>query len=368
MKEVNKQLADKLNIPVPTITLPSANLPPSEPRSTVETKEEHSDDDIISYTGSFVEKKKKRFTPNPLAKSWTPARKAGSDMKTSAGSQSSQNTTHAPRGAPLYPRSESTQKSTSSPRGAPLYPPSESTKISSNTPRGAALNPRSESNYGPSQPGTQTPKHVGPYFAPVPSISEASSDRADFPPGPPSFPSVKTSGRAVYPQGSSNAPFGSSNEDALGNPDAVRPWVRDDIYSNLGHLYNLIMGIIVNMFRNGTPNVPDNMLPVIEKMTWAYLLEMVYPGKPEGLSHMKFLLGVKAFRPYILQRMILDYIFRKVLSPAVFLGFSPEMDSHLSALQKQIQGFISKSLPHTSPALRKIIRDITVLTCILLRR
>ena len=302
----------------------SANLPPSEPRSTIEAKEVDDDeDDIVSYTGSFVEKKKKMFTPNPRAPAWTPARKVDNDMETSVGSNSSKST-QTPRGAPLYPRSDSTRGSSNTPRGAPLYPPSES-------------------NYGPLQSGTPAAKRIVPHFAPVPSISEASSEIVPFPSGPPSFPGVDVAGRTVYPEGN-NEPFGSCAEDALGNPDAVRDWEVDDVRSAMNHLYELAKGIIVNQFREGTPNVPDSKLPTEEKKTWLYLLDMVYPGKPEAFAHMKFLIGVSAFRPYILERMMLDYIFRKVMAPVIFLGFTPQMDSHLSALQKQMTGFASKTL------------------------
>ena len=253
------------------------------------------------------------FTPNPRAPTWTPAQKSGKDKMTSATSDSTQNTSQTPRGAPLYPRSDSP--------------------------------------YAPLKTGTPAAKqYPTQHFLPVPSISEADSERVAFPPGPPSFPAIDMTGRTVYPNGDPDEPFGNTPEDALGNPDAARDWEVDDVRSAVNHLYELAKGIIVNQFREGVPNVPDHMLAASEKKTWLYLLDMVYPGKPEGYSHMKFLLGVTAFRPYILERMMLDYIFKKIIAPVIFLGFTPEMDSHLNALQKQISGFASElRSPHAPP-------------------
>ena len=292
----------------------SAERPPSAPQSTTSSKDtDDDDDDIVSYTGSFVYKKRALFTPNPLAPTWTPAQKNDKAKMTSATSDSTQNTSHTPRGAPLYPRSDSP--------------------------------------YAPLKTGTPAAKPQNPahHYFPVPSVSEADSERVAFPPGPPSFPAIDTTGRTVYPNADPDEPFGNTPEDALGNPDAARDWAVDDVRSAVNHLYELAKGIIVNQFRDGSPNVPDHMLATSEKQTWRYLLDMVYPGKPEGYSHMKFLLGVGAFRPYILERMMLDYIFKKIIAPVIFLGFTPEMDSHLNALQKQIGGFASELPPPSRP-------------------
>ncbi|KAI8957910.1 hypothetical protein F5Y11DRAFT_62729 [Daldinia sp. FL1419] len=115
-------------------------------------------------------------------------------------------------------------------------------------------------------------------------------------------------------------------------------WSMNDIQNGLDHIFGLTKGFIVKCHsRPGEPpKVADKMLEKREPTTWNYLLSLVYPNRGQAKNHMLYLLGVPAYRPYIIMRVVLDYLFKKVISPDIFLGIDPNLDSHLTALQEKI--------------------------------
>ncbi len=120
-------------------------------------------------------------------------------------------------------------------------------------------------------------------------------------------------------------------------------WYVEDVKKALEHLYEMVKGTIVNIYKDGTPRVPDNQLSTREPATWHYLTELVNPGNPRhGTSHMKYLLSAQTYRRYILKRVILDYLFKKIFNPNVFFGFDPETDQRLLALQEEMSKLASK--------------------------
>lgn len=127
-----------------------------------------------------------------------------------------------------------------------------------------------------------------------------------------------------------------------GDPNRPEDWTAEDVRAAMSHLYEMARGVIVNKFRPGETNVPDEMLSTQEPNTWAYLNNLIYPGKPESAAHLKYLLSIMAYRPYVMERVLLDYTFKKMMSPGIFLGFTGEMDKHLAALQEQILNYTGK--------------------------
>ncbi|KAI1388216.1 uncharacterized protein F4822DRAFT_238796 [Hypoxylon trugodes] len=118
-------------------------------------------------------------------------------------------------------------------------------------------------------------------------------------------------------------------------------WELPEITVGVEHMTSLTKGYIVNCHSKAweETNIPDHMLEIQEPSTWNYLLNLVYANQIEAKGHMKFLLSTVAHRPYVIMRIVLDFLFKKIISPQVFLGFRPEVDSHLLALQNEIRSF-----------------------------
>lgn len=137
-----------------------------------------------------------------------------------------------------------------------------------------------------------------------------------------------------------------------------KPWNHDDIKLSVDHIYELAKGYIVDCHKGGQPNVPDEMMAFKEPNTWLFMVDLVHENTQEGIAHMNWLLSEPSYRPYILQRMIIEYLFKKMLTPSVFQGFSTDMDGHLAALQEQItvmnsRKFSYPTYPHVFLASQK---------------
>ncbi|KAK7755778.1 hypothetical protein SLS62_002063 [Diatrype stigma] len=136
--------------------------------------------------------------------------------------------------------------------------------------------------------------------------------------------------------------FGNSSrtKNALGNPDREEDWTAEDVRAAIAHLYEMAKGIVFNLHKASIgPNVPDELLHIQEPEIWSLLNSLVYPDRPEAAAHTRFLLMTEQYRPYVIQRVMLDYIFKTIMTPDIFLGFSPDMDKQLRALQSQIVTF-----------------------------
>ncbi|KAI1780389.1 hypothetical protein F4818DRAFT_435595 [Hypoxylon cercidicola] len=115
-------------------------------------------------------------------------------------------------------------------------------------------------------------------------------------------------------------------------------WGVQDIRDAIEHLYAMTKGYVVNchLKANDPPQVAFDRIEIEERPTWTYLLNLVYPNPQQAAVHIRYLLSIDSYRQHVLMRVVLDYVFKKMLSPRVFLGISAELDEHLSALQDQI--------------------------------
>ncbi|KAI2778828.1 hypothetical protein F4815DRAFT_224681 [Daldinia loculata] len=182
----------------------------------------------------------------------------------------------------------------------------------------------------------------------VPSATSATARKGSPVGGPSNWPAL------INPDGSRH----ESNNDAS-QKQLVRPpsgekqvpgatfprhkdeWSMADIQNGLDHIFGLTKGYIVRCHSKPgeQPKVADLMLEKREATTWNYLLSLVYSNRSQAKNHMLYLLGVPSYRPYIIMRVALDYLFKKVISPDIFLGIDRNLDSHLIALQEKITTF-----------------------------
>ncbi|KAI2625338.1 hypothetical protein GGS26DRAFT_600080 [Hypomontagnella submonticulosa] len=125
-------------------------------------------------------------------------------------------------------------------------------------------------------------------------------------------------------------------------------WAVQDVVDAVDHLFECTKGYVVRFHtKNEQPKVADKMLEVQEYATWQYLVSLVDNVNLQAKNHMIFLLSVPQYRPYIIMRVALDYLFKKIISPQVFLGFSRELDDHLIELQGKIASFKNSNSRNT---------------------
>ncbi|KAI1766454.1 hypothetical protein GGR53DRAFT_486117 [Hypoxylon sp. FL1150] len=117
-----------------------------------------------------------------------------------------------------------------------------------------------------------------------------------------------------------------------------KKWDIHDIREATEHLYAMTKGYVVNchLKADDPPKIPYDRLEFEERPTWTYLLNLAYPDQEQAAVHIRYLLNIDTYRQHVIVRVILDYLFKKMLSPRVFLGISTEVDAHLSALQEKI--------------------------------
>ncbi|KAI0884619.1 uncharacterized protein GGS22DRAFT_200365 [Annulohypoxylon maeteangense] len=118
-------------------------------------------------------------------------------------------------------------------------------------------------------------------------------------------------------------------------------WTIQDIDQALTRLTLLTKGYIVRCHKHGEPTkVSHKMLSRKEETTWKYVVNLVFTNNVfQAESHMTNLLSILAYRSCLIMRIIQDYLFRKVISPSIFLGFNEKLDQHLAALQDRIAQF-----------------------------
>ncbi|KAI1269727.1 hypothetical protein F5Y18DRAFT_437553 [Xylariaceae sp. FL1019] len=119
-------------------------------------------------------------------------------------------------------------------------------------------------------------------------------------------------------------------------PRDKEEWAATDVQRAMAHLYALCQGCIVTCHLQGAPQTPYASLATQQSDVWKYMLRMVYKDANHASSHMQYLLSTRAFIPYILQRMCVEYVLKKIMAPQIFIDFSPETDSHLTALQDKL--------------------------------
>lgn len=113
-------------------------------------------------------------------------------------------------------------------------------------------------------------------------------------------------------------------------------WDVIDVQRSLAHLYDICKGYVANCHMHSPPKVPYNKLKDANEYTWHFMMQQVYKDSYHAENHLAYLLNAKAFVPYLLQRVCVDYLLKKILTPEVFVGFSDAMDAHLRALQTQL--------------------------------
>ncbi|KAI0154425.1 hypothetical protein GGR57DRAFT_502627 [Xylariaceae sp. FL1272] len=119
-------------------------------------------------------------------------------------------------------------------------------------------------------------------------------------------------------------------------PRDKEEWAATDVQRAMAHLYALCQGCIVTCHLQGAPQTPYATLATQQSDVWKYMLRMVYKDTNHASSHLHYLLSTRAFIPYILQRMCVEYVLKKIMAPQIFIDFSPETDSHLTALQDKL--------------------------------
>ncbi|KAI1494699.1 hypothetical protein F5X96DRAFT_693808 [Biscogniauxia mediterranea] len=134
-------------------------------------------------------------------------------------------------------------------------------------------------------------------------------------------------------------------------------WDASDVQDAIERLYELTKGYVVNCHKRGPPNVDVSALQAQEPQTWSYLTGLVYDNPNDASSHMRFLMSNDQYTSYVIQRMCVDYLFKKIVAPQVYLGFSSEMDGHLSALQAQISTIAQGNHRNTSRARQRVIEE-----------
>ncbi|KXJ86739.1 hypothetical protein Micbo1qcDRAFT_208864 [Microdochium bolleyi] len=124
-------------------------------------------------------------------------------------------------------------------------------------------------------------------------------------------------------------------------------WDSHDAKAAIEHIYEVTKGYVVRCHDGAPPVTANNDLVIYDPDTWSYMIGLVSPNADHGSSHMKFLLSEPHYRPFIIERMIVDYIFTKMFSPSIFMGYSATMDDHLYALQDQLMGLGSLNLSYS---------------------
>ncbi|KAI0136796.1 hypothetical protein BJ170DRAFT_710823 [Xylariales sp. AK1849] len=120
-------------------------------------------------------------------------------------------------------------------------------------------------------------------------------------------------------------------------PREKEDWNDEDVTTAFHRLYEVVEGIIATQHCEGPFNDNDNMLPVAHPMTWNYILSMGLENRAQSASHMATLLSKIDCRHFVIKRVIIDYIFHRMIAPEVFYGFSDEIDGHLRALQERMR-------------------------------
>ncbi|KAI3319085.1 hypothetical protein HD806DRAFT_548658 [Xylariaceae sp. AK1471] len=139
-------------------------------------------------------------------------------------------------------------------------------------------------------------------------------------------------------------------------PRDKEEWDVIDVQRAIAHLYDLCKGYVANCHMQSPPNVPYGKLKDDHSYTWHYLMQQVYKDPNHANNHLAYLLSTKAFIPYMLQRVCVDYMLKKILTPEVFIGFSDSKDNHLRALQTQLGAYAdSRGAPNRNR--QRVIED-----------
>ncbi|KAI1095356.1 hypothetical protein F5B19DRAFT_489490 [Rostrohypoxylon terebratum] len=120
-----------------------------------------------------------------------------------------------------------------------------------------------------------------------------------------------------------------------------------DVNQAIERIATLSKGYIVRCHKFGHPTkVSDKMLSRKEEPTWKYLVNLVFADNMfQAESHMVHILSIPNCRSYLIMRAIQDYLYRKIISPSVFLGFDSKLDQHLAALQERIGQYSNPDFP-----------------------
>ncbi|KAI1343835.1 hypothetical protein F5Y15DRAFT_426401 [Xylariaceae sp. FL0016] len=136
------------------------------------------------------------------------------------------------------------------------------------------------------------------------------------------------------------------NDALSANVDMSRPipkgepnWEASDVQVAFVHLYDLCRGYVTNAHGRGPSRVPFKQLRVQDGNTWDYLMNLAYGHSQDSVYHLEFLASQSTSYPYLILRTVVDYLFKRLVQPCIFLGFSSEKDPHMRALQEKIQGF-----------------------------
>ncbi|KAH8677943.1 hypothetical protein BX600DRAFT_506936 [Xylariales sp. PMI_506] len=132
--------------------------------------------------------------------------------------------------------------------------------------------------------------------------------------------------------------YASLNDIESRLPFNKKHWEPSDVATAFMRLYEVIDGIIATQYCNGPYNDADEMLATEHPLTWKYILSMGLPNVTQSASHMSTLLSRGDCRHYVIKRVIIDYVYHRLIAPEVFFGFSEELDQHLRALQGRLRG------------------------------
>lgn len=294
---------------------------------------------------------KESFKPNPEAPAWDPSKVSVEKGKGPAVSRQESHTGPAVGGpshwseelqlisqAPLSSGSSASDSSGSS-RLLEAPPAASSSKVSPSADGSPKASPAAESSQATPKAGSSKagPSGVTP---PAAKSSEAGPSKAAAPTtgsarvGSGAGPSGKTILVANTTSGFVHNP-GDESETTIARHK--EHWSVDDITDAVDHLYSVCKGYIVNCHNPGElPTVPYEYLQTMEPATWSYICSLIYADPHQAAAHLTYLFSITMYRPYVVLRVCLDYFFKKILSPDIFLGFSTELDAHLAALQQEM--------------------------------
>lgn len=165
------------------------------------------------------------------------------------------------------------------------------------------------------------------------------------------------------------APAGKESKVALGvessakgehNTSMVRHKIHlgaPEVRSGIEHIMTVAKGYCVSFHQKDDEGHKVQFEALREERpdTWNYLLSLLNDEHADG--HLSHLLGVEKYRPFIVMRILLDYLYKKLISPNVFRGFSPDIDDKLTSLRNQMIAFNAKKSETDQQERQKVVNE-----------
>ncbi|XDG03067.1 hypothetical protein ABKA04_002682 [Annulohypoxylon sp. FPYF3050] len=133
----------------------------------------------------------------------------------------------------------------------------------------------------------------------------------------------------------------------------------DEVNKIIERIATLSKGYIVRCHKSGhETKVSDKLLSRKEEATWKYLVNLVFADNMfQAESHMIHIMSIQNYRSYLIMRAVQDYLYRKIISPSIFLGFDSKLDQHLAALQDRISQYSNPDYPVNARDRQAVLDD-----------